>query len=186
MFLTVRYIDSFQANNMVATERRMRAEAEDELKELKQEKEALRSALQLIDGENTTLRGRPNLSPPEEKQIADMIVSFSHPPSRSSSLVAMRSRPASLDLFSTLPPLPPSPYVSRPPSLDENSRPTAIEVPPVLSPEEESQPTPRSRLRTPETQGDTFMGSSPWADVTSNPVSQLKYSAVTSTHSSLH
>ena len=174
---------------MVATERRMRAETEDELKELKQEKEALRSALQLIDGENTTLRGRPNLSPPEEKQIADMIVSFSRPHSRSSSVMALRSRPASLDLFSTLPPLPPSPAVSRSSSLYEYeySRPTPIiQVPPVLSPEEESQPTPRSRIRTPETQGDTFMGSSPWADVTSNPVSQLKYSAVTSTHSSLH
>ena len=39
---------------MVAAERRMRAESEEELKELKQEKEALCSALQLIDGENTT------------------------------------------------------------------------------------------------------------------------------------
>ena len=146
---------------MVATERRMRAETEDELKELKQEKEALRSALQLIDGENTTLRGRPNLSPSGEKQIAEMIVSFSRPHSRSSSLMAVRSRPASLNLFSTLPPLPPSPAVSRPSSLDEDSRP--IEVPPVLSPEEESQPTPRSRLRTPETDYDKFMGSSPWA-----------------------
>ena len=143
---------------MVATERRMRAETEDELKELKQEKEALRSALQLIDGENTTLRGRPNLSPSGEKQIAEMIVSFSRPHSRSSSLMAVRSRPASLNLFSTLPPLPPSPAVSRPSSLDEDSRP--IEV---LSPEEESQPTPRSRLRTPETDYDKFMGSSPWA-----------------------
>ena len=146
---------------MVATERRMRAETEDELKELKQEKEALRSALQLIDGENTTLRGRPNLSPSGEKQIAEMIVSFSRPHSRSSSLMAVRSRPTSLNLFSTLPPLPPSPAVSRPSSLDEDSRP--IEVPPVLSPEEESQPTPRSRLRTPETDYDKFMGSSPWA-----------------------
>ena len=169
---------------MVATERRMRAETEDELKELKQEKEALRSALRLVDGENTTLRGRPNLSPSEEKRITDMIVSFSRPSSRSSSLMAVRSRPASLDLFSTLPPLPPSPKVSRPSSLVEDSRPTPIELTPVLSPEEESQPTPRSRLRTPETQDDTFMGSSPWADVTSNPVSQFKYSAVT--HTTLH
>lgn len=169
---------------MVATERKMRAETEDELKELKQEKEALRSALRLIDGENTTLRGRPNLLPSEEKQITDMIVSFSQPPSCSSSLMPVKSRPASLDLSSTLPPLPPSPGISRPSSLDEDSRPTPIEIPPVLSPEEESQPTPKSRRRTPEMQDDTFMGSSPWSDVTSNPVPQLKYSA--GTHTTLH
>ena len=123
---------------MVAIERKMRAETEEELKELKQEKEALRSALLLIDGENTTLRGRPDyhlVSPYKEKQqqfAADMIVSSSsssssHPPSpRSSSrtsnssmtvaAAAGSSRPASLDLFSTLPPLPPSPAVSRPSS----------------------------------------------------------------------
>jgi hypothetical protein len=170
---------------MVSTERRMRAETEDELKELKQEKEALRSALRLIDGENTTLRGRPDLSASQEKQIADMIVSFSRPPSRSSSLIAVRSRPASLDLSSTLPPLPPSPspeVVSRQSSFDEDIRPAPIEIPPVFSPDEESQPTPKSRLRKP--QDDIFMGSSPWADVTPNPVSQLKYSAVT--HTTLH
>lgn len=158
---------------MVATERKMRAETEDELKELKQEKEALRSALRLIDGENTTLRGRPDLSPSKEKQIVEMIASFSQPSSHSSSRMAVEesSRPASLNLLSTLPPLPPSPEVSRPSSLDEDSRPTPIDAPPVLSPEEEeeeSQPTPSSRrmmmmLRTPETQEDTFMGSSPWA-----------------------
>ena len=171
---------------MVATERRMRAETEDELKELKQEKEALRSALRLIDGENTTLRGRPELSPSKEKQIADMILSFSQSPSRSSSRIAVGSRPPSLDLFSTLPPLPPSPAVSRPSSFDEDSHPTPISIPPVVSPEEESQPTPKTwRLRTPETQDDTFMGSSPWADVVaSNPVPQLKYSTVT--HTTLH
>lgn len=177
---------------MVATERKMRAETEEELKELKQEKEALRSALRLIDGENTTLRGRPELSPSKEKQIAEMIRSFSQSPSHSSSRMAMGSRPPSLDLFSTLPPLPPSPAVSRPSSFDdEDSRPTPIDVVyPVPSPEEESQPTPRLRrvmLRIPETQDDTFMGSSsssPWADVTSNPVSQLKHSAVT--HTTLH
>ncbi|KAF8802700.1 hypothetical protein BYT27DRAFT_7226282 [Phlegmacium glaucopus] len=167
-----------EANNMVATERKMRAETEEELKELRQEKEALRSALRLIDGENTTLRERPNLSPSKEKQIAEMIDSFSPPPSRSSSRMAVKSRPASLDLYSILPPLPPSPFSSRS-SSDENSHPTLTEVPPVLSPEEESQPTPkflRSMLRMTETQDDMFMGPSPWADVTSTPVSQPKYS----------
>ena len=168
---------------MVATERKMRAEAEEELKQLRQEKEALRSALRLIDGENTTLRGRPDLSPSKEKQIFEMIASFS-PPSRSSSRMAVKSRPASLDLYSVLPPLPPSPFASRRSSFDENNHPTSIEVPPALSPEEDSQPTPRflrSTLRTPETQDDMFMESSPWADVASNPVSPPKRSAPTYT-----
>lgn len=45
-----------QANKMVAHERIKRAEAEDELREAKQEKEALRSALKLVEGENGRLR----------------------------------------------------------------------------------------------------------------------------------
>jgi hypothetical protein len=161
---------------MVATERRMRAETEEELKELKQEKEALRSALRLIDGENTTLRG------PKEKQISEIIAGFSPPPSRSSSRMAVKSRPASLDLVSTFPPLPPSPSVSPRSSFDEDNHPTPIDTAPVLSPEEETQPTPRYRramLRISEAQDGVFMGSSPWADdVTSTPVSQPKYSTV--------
>jgi hypothetical protein len=180
---------------MVATERRMRAETEEELKELKQEKEALRSALRLIDGENTTLRGRPDLSPSGEKQIADMIVSFSKPSSRSSSLMAVRSRPTSLDLDSAPYSLPPSPTtkVSRPSFDEEDNHPTPIDTSSsVLSLEEkeekEPQPTPtltpryrRVMLRTPETQDDNaLMGSSPWADVTSNPpVSQLTRTTTT-------
>ena len=113
---------------MVAIERRTRAETEEELEDLKQEKEALRSALRLIEGENTTLRG------PKEKQ---MIACLSPPPSRSSSRMTVKSRPASLNLFSTLPPLPPSlsPF-------DEDSHPIPTNV---LSPEEESQPTTGSR-----------------------------------------
>ena len=156
---------------MVATERRMRAETEEELKDLKQEKEALRSALRLIDGEITTLRG------PEQKQIAEMVASFSPPPSRSSSRIAVKSRPASLDLPSILPPLPPSPSVSRTSSSDEDSHPIPIDTSSVLSPEEESHPTPKSRR--PTLQDSVFMGSSPWADVTSNPVSQTTLAAYT-------
>ena len=41
---------------MVATERMKRAETEDELKEARLEQEALRSALRLIEGENSNLR----------------------------------------------------------------------------------------------------------------------------------
>jgi len=168
-----------EANIMVATERKMRAETEEELKELKQEKEALRSALRLIGGgENTPLRGRPgsDLSTVEEKHIADMIASFSPPASRSSSRMAIKSRPTSLDLYSTLPPLPPSPSPSQrsssPSSFDETSHdhhdyhppPIDIDVSPtVLSPEEESQPTPRFRRSISETQDDMFLEASPWS-----------------------
>ncbi|KAF9241865.1 hypothetical protein BU15DRAFT_87089 [Melanogaster broomeanus] len=45
-----------EANKMVATERMKRAEAEEELKEVILEKDALRKALQVIEGENGQLR----------------------------------------------------------------------------------------------------------------------------------
>ncbi|KAF7973266.1 hypothetical protein HWV62_15699 [Athelia sp. TMB] len=45
-----------EANKMVAHERIKRAETEDELREAQQEKEALRSALKLLEGENGRLR----------------------------------------------------------------------------------------------------------------------------------
>lgn len=45
-----------QANKMVATERRQRADVQEELKEARLEKEALRSALKLLEDENEHLR----------------------------------------------------------------------------------------------------------------------------------
>ncbi|KIK99388.1 hypothetical protein PAXRUDRAFT_822806 [Paxillus rubicundulus Ve08.2h10] len=45
-----------EANKMVATERMKRAETEEELKEVRTEKDALREALRLIEGENGQLR----------------------------------------------------------------------------------------------------------------------------------
>ncbi|KAJ7056598.1 hypothetical protein C8F01DRAFT_1233703 [Mycena amicta] len=68
-----------EANNMVASERKARAEAEgrlaklgrevqsvreigEELKEVRQEKEALRSALKIIEGENESLRSASRMS----------------------------------------------------------------------------------------------------------------------------
>ncbi|KAG5636891.1 hypothetical protein H0H81_006511 [Sphagnurus paluster] len=45
-----------EANKMVATERIRRADIEEELKQTRLEKEALRSALRLLEGENETLR----------------------------------------------------------------------------------------------------------------------------------
>ena len=49
---------------MVATERMKRAETEEELKEVRQEKEALRSALRVIGGEDFTLRSSENVGSP--------------------------------------------------------------------------------------------------------------------------
>lgn len=73
---------------MVATERIKRAETEEELKEARLEKEALRSALRLVEGENSHLR---NSSTSELVQ--------SGPPSpalsRSSSRVGIKSLPTS-------------------------------------------------------------------------------------------
>ncbi|KAH0828024.1 hypothetical protein J3R83DRAFT_3673 [Lanmaoa asiatica] len=51
-----------QANKMVATERMRRAETEEELTQARMEKDALRQALQLIEGENGRLRSA-NASP---------------------------------------------------------------------------------------------------------------------------
>ena len=55
---------------MVATERMKRAETEEELKEVWQEKEALRSALCVIGGENFTLRASENVGFPEVEDFA--------------------------------------------------------------------------------------------------------------------
>ncbi|KAF8875883.1 hypothetical protein CPB84DRAFT_1796295, partial [Gymnopilus junonius] len=82
-----------EANKMVADERKARAETEEELKELKLEKEALRSALRLIDGENAHLRGSSSTSTSASNSI--------------------KSRPESLDLSFTYPPLPASPAPDR-------------------------------------------------------------------------
>ncbi|KAG8797037.1 hypothetical protein FRC17_007869, partial [Serendipita sp. 399] len=49
-----------EANRMVATERRQRAQIEEELHTARQEREALKGALRIVEGENTALRvGNP-------------------------------------------------------------------------------------------------------------------------------
>ena len=167
---------------MVADERRIRADIEEELKELKMEKEALRNALRLVASENATTNAAP--SPPLPPQLGGQGTFIQFPTSashsRSSSQVGTKSRPQSLEVASTYP-LPPSP--SSPSSDSDGVSPwhedpsqegTDIEgnitqMSPILSPEE-SQPTPRYRalpLKQPE---ELFMGASPWADVpSSNP-----------------
>ena len=77
---------------MVATERIRRAETEEELKETRLEKEALRSALRVIEGENGRLRSAMTVA--EESIPSTQFSSQSH--SRSSSRTAIKSRPPSV------------------------------------------------------------------------------------------
>ena len=148
----------------------MRAETEEELKEIKTEKEALQSALRLIAGENTQLR---EISTPQPE-----FPTFSRSHSRSSSLISVKSRPESLVLTPSYPPLPPSPSPDDPAYQEDGSgaetaqkRSSAVVSPVFLSPEEESQPTPRYHVPTTPPrahQDDPYMDDpSPWADVPS-------------------
>lgn len=103
---------------MVATERIKLAVTEDELDVLRIEKEALKRALKLIEGENHTLRQsapRAKSSSPTnhtQQRNYDFELDITSPipisRSRSSSEVAIKSRPSSLILESSVP-LPPSP-----------------------------------------------------------------------------
>jgi len=151
----------------------MRAEAEEELKELKTEKEALRSALKLIEGENSHLRSAVSSPQLDKSGPPETIPDFSPTPSRSSSRIGVKSRPHSLDLASTLP-LPPSPAPNGVSPQDDTT--THDELlkgslfsPTVISPEEESQPTPRYRMVMPPAPADDiFSEASPWADIPSS------------------
>lgn len=109
-----------EANKMVATERIKLAETEEELKQLQAEKDALKRALRLIEGENTTLRehakssSTPNLdyhvnsSHGVEHSHTDQSSPIKISRSRSSSEVAIKSQPSSPILESAIA-LPPSP-----------------------------------------------------------------------------
>jgi hypothetical protein len=155
---------------MVATERKMRAEMEEELNEVKLEKDALKSALRLIENQNVQLLETSSPQPD--------ITTFSRTHSRSSSQIAVKSRPQSLVLNSPYPPLPPSPSPDVSPhedvhfAVDTEIKPNDVaESLTVFSPEEESQPTPRYHVPTslpPSTPGDPYLDASPWADVPSS------------------
>ena len=171
---------------MVADERRIRADVEEELKELKTEKEALRNALRLVASENPTTNAAP--SPPLPPQLGGQgtsvpVVGTSASHSRSSSQVGTKSRPQSLEIASTYPlPSSPSsgsdgisPWHEESSQEEETGTNGKITLMPsiILSPEEESQPTPRYRAlpsKQAERAEDPFMEASPWADVpSSNP-----------------
>ncbi|KAJ3526887.1 hypothetical protein NMY22_g9989 [Coprinellus aureogranulatus] len=144
-----------EANKMVAQERMKRSEMEEELKEVTMEKQALQSALKLLDGQH-----KEHLRNSSSGSFAFVDAEGSVPPSRSSSAMGIKSRPDSLDLTNSLPPLPPSPFPDKgssaaasrysSPSRRPQPLPSAPSPPQsagigidVISPTEDSQPTPR-------------------------------------------
>jgi len=167
---------------MVSDERRLRAEMEDELNELKTEKEALKSALRLVAGEGNTPDLDASIASAEDRltPIASRTINYrsdiSH--SRSSSQIGLKSRPQSLEL-ALLYPLPASPAphsdlpawqegIPKEETPSNGNKPSSLSLSPtVLSPNEQSQPTPRFRARPPV--DDMFIGVSPWADAVSKP-----------------
>ncbi|KAF9447891.1 hypothetical protein P691DRAFT_801649 [Macrolepiota fuliginosa MF-IS2] len=164
-----------EANKMVATERIKRAETEEELKELRMEKEALKNALRLIEGENYALRESSvlaKLSPPNLPEHSPLVkVSRS----RSSSEVAIKSRPGSPILGSTIP-LPPSPAPDRDVT-ESSSISTSTLVTPLEQASYDSQVTPRNPplqslpLTSPLTFPPELEQPSPWADSSSSSAS---------------
>jgi hypothetical protein len=156
---------------MVADERRCRAEIEEELKELRMEKEALQSALRLIADEGNT--SRLTSGDIVDDHVAPVAVQTIHSNtgsshSRTSSQVAIKSRPQSLEL-ALLYPLPSSP-ASRSEELAWQEELTyeettsegngSLSLPTVLS-QEIPQPIPRFQ---PPISDDLYVDASPWAD----------------------
>ncbi|KAG1869756.1 hypothetical protein C8R48DRAFT_699609 [Suillus tomentosus] len=80
-----------EANKMVATERIKRAETEEELQEVRLEKDALKEALRLIEGENGRLRGVQSSA----GEVPDKTPQLPSSHSRSSSRDAIKSPPTS-------------------------------------------------------------------------------------------
>jgi len=184
-----------EANKMVATERIKRAETEEELKEAKLEKEALRSALRLIEGENINLRtSTPGPRMANSVEIIDLVArsrSGSRSHSRSSSRMGTKSTPS----HSRVPSSSSTPSRSRAPSTSTPPRPPPLpldlvaeqqqyQLPPPFvlqgdaEVEDEVEPTPRRQRA--RSRGASFedrqRGSepspSPWADTPSQNTSQ--------------
>lgn len=167
-----------KANKMVATERIKRAEAEEELKEAQSEREALRSALRVLEGENVSLRG--------SSRDASPVVPFAKSHSRSSSEIALKSAPTSPR--SSRPPTPVTASLSRrqpkpPGDLAEEKTPAGSKLPLQEDNVEDPQITPQTRRPRPTSLHLDEHEASPWADVPSHPPALL--SGLPSTGSSL-
>ena len=156
---------------MVATERKKLAEVQEELREARLEKDALKSALRLIEDE----RLRIDSSPPEPHFAVPTYISHS----RSSSRVAVKSRPPTPSPPSSPKPITPVPEAHSP-------SPPVLPLSRLLKPSEpelthtslypsslpDAELTPHDPLRsmlppTPYLVDDE----SPWADVKSSSIS---------------
>ena len=162
-----------EANKMVAEERkavemerRVRAAVEEELREVREEKEALRRALRLMDEQAAasgatrarsesggsvqgSSHSKSNARTSEDYEFIDASPSRTH--SRSSSNVGLKSRPGSLDLSSSasIPPRPLSP------SSSQTARPTSdSEASPERSKDRASPPARTSSLPPTQTSGE--------------------------------
>ncbi|KAJ8507433.1 hypothetical protein ONZ45_g10200 [Pleurotus djamor] len=159
-----------EANKMVATERIKRAETEEELREAILEKEALRSALKLIEGENSHLRSNSHSSPILPPSLSSNETVRAPSRSRSSSEVAVKSRPTTPTSI-RLPESPePTTQVSANGSADSKSdelpdarTPTSPEA---VLPSEEST-TQFATYRSSQQYIGPDIPDSPWADVPS-------------------
>ncbi|KAJ8489454.1 hypothetical protein ONZ45_g13571 [Pleurotus djamor] len=155
-----------EANKMVATERIKRAETEEELREAILEKEALRSALKLIEGENSHLRSNSHSSPILPPSLSSNETFRAPSRSRSSSEVAVKSRPTTPTSIR----LPESPEPTANGSTDSKSdeppdarTPTSPEA---VLPSEEST-TQFATYRSSQQYIGPDIPDSPWADVPS-------------------
>ncbi len=150
---------------MVATERMKRAETEDELKEARLEQEALRSALRLVEGENSNLR--------EASQTVAMKSPIISPPRRDSDIPFPASPEPEPRPHTALPVLgsETEPHLLPPDaSTDSSATPTGAlpshDIPPRPSPPRSPMPRSASAPTLPSLYDNEEP--SPWADVPSD------------------
>ncbi|KAL0957034.1 hypothetical protein HGRIS_003134 [Hohenbuehelia grisea] len=182
-----------EANKMVASERRKRADMAEELQEAILEKEALRSALRLIEGQSMEFHSSASSSRESVEASPILPASISHVSaksaptsrSRSSSQVGVKSRPGSPDAATT--PLPrqqtlPTASASRPvspASIHLPDSPPLDAMPSPATQESDSPQLPQTLSSTVESSGTGTAGTvsyhdpttesaeSAWADVSS-------------------
>ncbi|PFH47272.1 hypothetical protein AMATHDRAFT_152544 [Amanita thiersii Skay4041] len=142
-----------EANKMVATERIKRAETEEELREARLEQEALRSAIRLIEGENSSLRSgfntapasvtaSPDLNVDDQSQESHLSLNLTRTRVRSLSQVAVKSPTEPVHFQDLSGPLsaPPSSASTEPP--DDHVKSTDIDKTVIVPDVTKETPTP--------------------------------------------